>query len=87
MPGIATPETRPDLEQDEKTKPDISLEPGYLVICWDDPVNLMDYVICFLKPDDSPGCRVVFVQVIQELDGRVAVTAEGKASVKDHKRR
>lgn len=21
-----------------------ALEPGYLVICWDDPVNLMDYV-------------------------------------------
>ena len=20
------------------------MEPGYLVICWDDPVNLMDYV-------------------------------------------
>ena len=44
MAGTATPETRPDLEQEEKTKPNTSLEPGYLVICWDDPVNLMDYV-------------------------------------------
>lgn len=25
-----------------ETRP--GLEPGYLVICWDDPVNLMDYV-------------------------------------------
>lgn len=34
----------PDIEQVEKTDPKDGLEPGYLVICWDDPVNLMDYV-------------------------------------------
>jgi ATP-dependent Clp protease adaptor protein ClpS len=34
----------PDTEQDEQTKPKDSLASGYLVICWDDPVNLMDYV-------------------------------------------
>jgi ATP-dependent Clp protease adaptor protein ClpS len=44
MAATATPEVRPDLEQDEQTDPSTSLEPGYLVICWDDPVNLMDYV-------------------------------------------
>ena len=27
-----------------KPNPTEELDPGYLVICWDDPVNLMDYV-------------------------------------------
>lgn len=37
----------PILEEPEiTTRPhaDAQLDPGYLVICWDDPVNLMDYV-------------------------------------------
>ncbi len=34
----------PDLEQENQSRPKDSLEPGYLVICWDDPVNLMVYV-------------------------------------------
>lgn len=29
---------------DEKTKTDVALDPGFLVIVWNDPVNLMDYV-------------------------------------------
>lgn len=32
----------PDVE--EKSEPKETADPGYLVICWDDPVNLMDYV-------------------------------------------
>lgn len=42
MPDTATPLATPGTEQEEQT--DEALEPGYLVICWDDPVNLMDYV-------------------------------------------
>ena len=42
MPVTATPEIMPDTGQDEQTKE--SFEPGFLVICWDDPVNLMAYV-------------------------------------------
>lgn len=34
------PEIEPNRQADSKT----DLESGYLVICWDDPVNLMDYV-------------------------------------------
>jgi ATP-dependent Clp protease adaptor protein ClpS len=34
----------PDVGTKEKVDPKSDLEPGYLVICWDDPVNLMDYV-------------------------------------------
>jgi ATP-dependent Clp protease adaptor protein ClpS len=40
MPSTAIPEVIPDLQTDSH----VHLEPGYLVICWDDPVNLMEYV-------------------------------------------
>src|SRR5437667_7220255 len=40
--NVALPEVTPERTTEEKDKSD--LEPGYLVICWDDPVNLMDYV-------------------------------------------
>ena len=40
------PETEvlPDIEREEKTGSKSELEPGWLVICWNDPVNLMAYV-------------------------------------------
>src|ERR1051325_3231927 len=44
MPVTATPEVFPDIEKDNQTDSRSDLEPGYLVICWDDPVNLMEYV-------------------------------------------
>ena len=36
--------TAPDVDIEEDVYTDDSLDPGYQVICWDDPVNLMDYV-------------------------------------------
>jgi ATP-dependent Clp protease adaptor protein ClpS len=36
--------TTPDVDVEEKTSADELRDPGFLVICWDDPVNLMDYV-------------------------------------------
>ena len=44
MPDTAEPLVLPDIGQEEQTKSKSELDPGYLVICWDDPVNLMDYV-------------------------------------------
>lgn len=44
MAETAEPLVLPDIGHEEETSPKDSLEPGYLVICWDDPVNLMDYV-------------------------------------------
>lgn len=44
MPETAVPSVLPDLEQDEQTGSKGALDPGYLVICWNDPVNLMVYV-------------------------------------------
>ncbi len=34
----------PKTGQDSKTDPRQGRDPGYLVICWNDPVNLMDFV-------------------------------------------
>jgi ATP-dependent Clp protease adaptor protein ClpS len=34
----------PDIERDQEEKNKSKLEPGYLVICWNDPVNYMEYV-------------------------------------------
>jgi ATP-dependent Clp protease adaptor protein ClpS len=44
MAGAVEPLVLPDLEQDQQSDVRSDLEPGFLVICWDDPVNLMDYV-------------------------------------------
>ena len=42
MPETLTPVVLPDLETDTQSRD--ALEPGYLVVCWNDPVNFMDYV-------------------------------------------
>jgi ATP-dependent Clp protease adaptor protein ClpS len=44
MAETATPEISPEIGHTEKTGEKTELEPGYLVICWNDPVNFMDYV-------------------------------------------
>ncbi len=44
MPQTVEPTVLPDADQENQTNSRDSLEPGYLVICWDDPVNLMIYV-------------------------------------------
>jgi len=44
MSETATPEVHPGTIQEKKEESESSLEPGYLVICWNDPVNYMDYV-------------------------------------------
>ena len=44
MAETVTPEIMPDTGQEEQTDEKSVLEPSYLVICWNDPVNLMEYV-------------------------------------------
>lgn len=44
MAESAEPLVLPEIGQEDETKSKDELDPGYLVICWDDPVNLMDYV-------------------------------------------
>ena len=42
MPETVEPLTLPHIDEGTATKE--TRDPVYLVICWDDPVNLMDYV-------------------------------------------
>ena len=44
MAQVAPPLTRPDTVTDQESSSKDDLEPGYLVVCWNDPVNFMDYV-------------------------------------------
>jgi|SRR5580704_9043290 ATP-dependent Clp protease adaptor protein ClpS len=44
MAATVTPQITPEIGKTEQTGAKTELEPGYLVICWNDPVNLMDYV-------------------------------------------
>jgi ATP-dependent Clp protease adaptor protein ClpS len=44
MAKTATPEVLPRPVPTADEKPKSAREPGYVVICWNDPVNLMDYV-------------------------------------------
>ena len=44
MAETAVPEMLPGSVREAQEKPNSGLEPGYLVICWNDPVNYMDYV-------------------------------------------
>ena len=51
MPDAAEVTTaRPESETDVADSSKSALDPGYLVICWNDPVNLMVYVsMCFKR--------------------------------------
>ena len=44
MAETVTPELLPGTVIEAQEEPKAGLEPGYLVICWNDPVNFMDYV-------------------------------------------
>src|SRR5512144_960366 len=44
MAETAIPEAVPGIIQEQTSDSKAELEPGYLVICWNDPVNYMDYV-------------------------------------------
>ena len=47
MSNVAEPLVLPDQEKQTGTKEE--KEPGFLVICWNDPVNLMNYVTHVLQ--------------------------------------
>ena len=44
MVETATPEVSPGIITGVEEESKSGLEPGFLVICWNDPVNFMDYV-------------------------------------------
>lgn len=44
MAETVTPVLLPEIELEQEEKTRAGLEPGYRVICWNDPVNFMEYV-------------------------------------------
>jgi ATP-dependent Clp protease adaptor protein ClpS len=44
MVAPAAPELLPGTVETTEERSESTLEPGYLVICWNDPVNFMEYV-------------------------------------------
>lgn len=44
MAEIVEPPVLPDAGKEDQIDSESVLEPGYVVICWNDPVNLMGYV-------------------------------------------
>jgi len=77
MAETVTPEVRPDIIREEKEKSKSELEPGYLVICWNDPVNYMDYVThVFQKVFGWPRKKAEFHMVQVHEQGKSVLTRE-----------
>jgi len=66
----------PDVEQETKSQTD--LEPGYLVVCWDDPINLMDYVThVFQKVFGWQRQKAEFHMMQVHTEGKSVLLREG----------
>jgi ATP-dependent Clp protease adaptor protein ClpS len=77
MPDIAEPAVLPDIKREEKSESDSKLDPGYLVICWDDPVNLMDYVThVFQVVFGWPRKKAEFHMLQVHTNGKSVLTRE-----------
>jgi ATP-dependent Clp protease adaptor protein ClpS len=76
MSDTHTPVVMPDLDQDTRSQAD--LEPGYLVVCWNDPVNFMDYVThVFQKVFGWPRQKAEFHMRQVHHEGRSVLLREG----------
>ena len=72
LPGL------PEVISEPASSSDAELDAGYLVICWDDPVNLMDYVTHVFRKVfgwSKPRAERHMLQVHHE--GRSVLTREG----------
>ncbi len=77
MSETAAPELLPGTIQEEKADPKAGLEPGYLVICWNDPVNFMDYVThVFQKVFGWPRKKAEFHMLQVHEQGKSVLTRE-----------
>ncbi len=73
---VDAPAVMPDLEQDTKSRDD--LEPGYLVVCWNDPVNFMEYVAhVFQKVFGWQRQKAGFHMMQVHNDGKSVLVREG----------
>ena len=77
MSESATPEVLPTPTEIEQTGEKTRLEPGYLVICWNDPVNFMDYVThVFQKVFGWPRQKAEFLMLQVHEQGKSILTRE-----------
>jgi ATP-dependent Clp protease adaptor protein ClpS len=73
----AQPEVRPEITSETEEKSKLRLEPGYLVICWNDPVNLMAYVThVFQKVFGWPRQKAEFHMLQVHEQGKSVLTRE-----------
>jgi len=77
MAETATPELQPGTIQEQKTDEKSQLEPGYLVICWNDPVNYMDDVTqVFQRVFGWPRKKAEFHMLQVHEQGKSVLTRE-----------
>ena len=77
MVEIAQPEVRPEITIGTEEKSKSRLEPGYLVICWNDPVNFMAYVThVFQKVFGWPKQKAEFHMLQVHEQGKSVLTRE-----------
>jgi len=77
MVETAAPEARPGTVEEQETRPEAGLEPGYLVICWNDPVNFMDYVThVFQKVFGWPRKKAEFHMLQVHEQGKSVLTRD-----------
>ena len=77
MVETATPEILPDIEHEQEEKSKSGLEPGYLVVCWNDPVNFMDYVThVFQRVFGWPRKKAEFHMLQVHEQGKSVLTRE-----------
>jgi ATP-dependent Clp protease adaptor protein ClpS len=78
MPETETPLVLPDIEKEKSSKPKRDLEPGFLVICWNDPINLMDYVtMVFRRIFGWPKSKAEFHMLQVHNQGKSVLVREG----------
>jgi ATP-dependent Clp protease adaptor protein ClpS len=78
MPVTVEPPVKPGIEITPRDETDATLDPGYLVIVWNDPVNLMDYVThVFMTVFRWPQERAVRHMLEVHNKGRSVVAQEG----------
>jgi ATP-dependent Clp protease adaptor protein ClpS len=78
MAETAEPLVLPDVDTEEKSDPKSDLDPGYLVICWDDPVNLMAYVThVFQVVFGWPKAKAEYHMLQVHNQGKSVLTREG----------
>ena len=77
MVETVQPEVRPEITGENEEKSKSRLEPGYLVICWNDPVNFMAYVThVFQKVFGWPKQKAEFHMLQVHEQGKSVLTRE-----------